>query len=297
MVQPTASLAILFADINGSTALYDKLGDRMARDILSRCTAIMVAEVAAHQGVLVKTIGDEIMCTFFDADAALRAACAMQLAVETGKPGGEHPIYIHIGLHYGEVIREEGDVYGDAVNVAARLTAMTRAREITTSKATANLLSPSLQNKVRKVFRANLKGKQEEVEICRVAWELDDTLSTRVGLVMDRLSSDYAELLLQYRDVTRRLNDQNRSAVIGRGQDCEIVIPGDMASRHHARIEFRSGKFMLVDHSVNGTYIRWKDGRVIRLEHEETMLHGSGSISAGQPFDAPSAEWVEFSAN
>ena len=106
MSQQTGRLAILFADISGSTMLYETLGNALARQMVVRCLAMMSGRLAAHCGTLIKTIGDEIMCTFPSAEAALRAACDMQDAVESGKPGGDTPIYIRIGFNYGEVIRE-----------------------------------------------------------------------------------------------------------------------------------------------------------------------------------------------
>lgn len=295
MTKQTDSLAIMFADISGSTALYDKLGNERATAIVEKCVAIMTAEVAPHQGTLVKTIGDEIMCTFPSAELALRAACRMQLAVESAKPGGGTPVYIHVGFHYGNVICDDGDVFGDAVNVAARVAERTRAREITTTQETVDLLSPEMHEKVRPIFRTNFKGKQEEISVYRVVWELDDTLSTRVGISLERRPHDgQAELQLRYRDKAWRLSEQNRGVVLGRGQDCEIMILSSLASRQHARIEYRFGKFVLVDHSVNGSYLRFRDGQVIRLNHEEAILHGAGSISLGQPFGEGEIEEVEF---
>lgn len=295
MNAPTTNLAILFADISGSTALYDKHGDTMASNIIASCINIMSDELAEQQGTLVKTIGDEIMCTFPSAEAALKAACRMQLAVETGKPGGNLPIYIHIGFHYGSVICSGTDVYGDAVNIAARMTEMTRAREITTTQATVDVLPPGLIGKVRKVFRTAFKGKQEEFDVYRVVWELDDTMSTRVGMLVEHEpSAGHAELLLQYRGRAYKVNEQKRSMVLGRGQDCELVICDNLASRQHARVEFRLGKFVLVDHSANGTYVRFREGQIIRLFNEQTALHGSGTISLGQPFSEAPGELVEF---
>ena len=76
------NVAILFADISGSTALYDVLGDEPALELVTRTLDILTREMAVHHGTLIKTIGDEIMCTFPDAADAIEAACAMQLTVE-----------------------------------------------------------------------------------------------------------------------------------------------------------------------------------------------------------------------
>ena len=296
MTQQTENLAILFADISGSTALYDKLGDERARAIVARCVALMSGEVAPQGGTVIKTIGDEIMCTFPGAEQAMRAACGMQLAIDAGRPGGSTPIYIHIGFHFGTVIRDDGDVFGDAVNVAARVAGMTRAREIATTQDTVDRLPGELREKVRPILRASFKGKQDEFEVYRVVWELDDTMSTRIGLPLERRPNAGEETVLQlrYQNHAWTLDEQHRSIVLGRGQDCEIIVQNTLASRQHARIEYRFGKFAFADHSSNGSYVRFKDGQVVRLAHEEVILHGSGSISLGLSFDGSQAEIVEF---
>jgi len=98
-------LAILFADISGSTALYDKLGDAQALSLVAKSLDILSSELPSREGVLIKTIGDEIMCSFPTAGLAFDAACAMQRNIEIQRPGGELPIYIRIGFHFGEVIK------------------------------------------------------------------------------------------------------------------------------------------------------------------------------------------------
>ncbi|BBI98406.1 hypothetical protein FGKAn22_00990 [Ferrigenium kumadai] len=291
----TEKLAILFADISGSTALYDKLGNEPARRLVAGCLATMVKEMAVHRGTLIKTIGDEILCTFPNPAAALEAACAMQNAIEKERPGGEQPMYIRVGFHYGEVICEDGDVYGDTVNIAARVASITRARQIMTTRAAANELPDDLRNRTRQVMRAEFRGKQEASDVFLVSWERDDTMSTRIGLPRFRKPSDARnELMLRYHGQTTALNEQHRSAVLGRGEACDLVINSSFASRQHARIELSFNKFIIVDHSANGTYIRFSDGQVIPLSHEQIVLHKSGSISLGEPFSDNPAELVEF---
>lgn len=288
-------LAVLFADICGSTALYDHLGDNLARRLIAQCVATMTGEISAYQGVLIKTIGDEIMCTFPSAEAALHAACAMQRAVESGEYEGEHPMHIRIGFNYGEVICESGDVFGDTVNVAARVAAITRASQIMTTQTVVDALPPDLREKTRQIMRAEFKGKQEHFDISIVIWEMDDMLSTRIGTPVFRKSPENIdEMSLRYRDQSLKVNKERRSVVLGRGDICDIVVPSSFASRQHIRIELRFGKFVVVDQSTNGTYVRFSDGNVVRLAREEMILQGSGSISLGQPYSEHPAELVEF---
>lgn len=286
----------MFADICGSTALYDSLGDHLARRLIAQCVATMAGEISAYQGTLVKTIGDEVMCTFPSAEAAMRAACAMQSTVESAKYEGGHPMHIRIGFNYGEVICEAGDVFGDTVNVAARVAAITRASQIMTTQAVVDTLPPELREKTRQIMRAEFKGKQDMLDIFIVIWEMNDMLSTRVGISAFRKSPDNIdEMSLHYRDQSLKVNKERRSVILGRGDVCDLVVQNGFASRQHVRIELRFGKFVAVDHSTNGTYIRYSDGNVVRLAREEMILQGAGSISLGLAYSENPGELVEFS--
>lgn len=288
-------LAVLFADICGSTALYDNLGDDRARRLIARCIATMVNEVTAWQGTLIKTIGDEIMCTFPSAQAALHAACAMQQAVEHGRPEEGNPMHIRIGFHYGDAICEHGDVFGDTVNVAARVAAITRAAQIMATKAVVEALPVDSRDKLRQIMRTEFKGKQEQFDIFLVIWEQDDMMSTRIGVPAYRKYPDNNdELALRYHDQLIMMNKGRRSVVMGRGETCDVFIQNNFASRQHARIELRFGKFVLVDQSTNGTYVRSSNGSVARIAREEMILQGAGSISMGQPYTEHPADLVEF---
>jgi class 3 adenylate cyclase len=291
-------LAVLFADICGSTALYDSLGDEMARRLVTKCISIMLSKVISHNGTLIKTMGDEVMCTFPRAENAMNAACAMQNALENHNVGNDNPMHIRIGFHYGNVICDNGDVFGDTVNIAARIASITRAGQIMTTKVVVDSLPPDLRVSTHQIMRADLKGKQDQLDIFRVNWEADDTISTRTrfGSPADRKPRDgESELILRSRGQSFKLNMQHKSAVIGREAACDILVSNDYASRQHARIELHYGKFVIVDQSINGTFILFASGHSIRLLREDIVLHGSGSISLGQPFPAAQSDVVEFS--
>ena len=295
MSQQTKKLALLFADICGSTSLYERLGDEPARRMISRCITIMDKEVAVYKGTLVKTIGDEIMCTFPSAEAALRAACAMQCAMKNDQTVEGPPIHIRIGFHYGNVICESGDVFGGTVNVAARVAAITRASQIMTTQAVVDALPPDLLEKTRQILRAKLKGKQERLDVFQVTWETDDTMSTRIGMPAFRKPQESThELILRYHGNFLKINEQRKSAMLGRDEVCDIVVHTEFASRQHVRVELRFGKFVVSDQSTNGTYIRFSDGHVIRISREDMVLRGSGSISLGQSYSDKPTELVEF---
>lgn len=296
MTLPKEKLAVLFADICGSTALYEELGDGLARRLITQGINAMVNEVSVYKGTLIKTIGDEIMCTFPGAEAAFNAACAMQIALENERVKNNNPLHIRIGFHYGEVILESGDVFGDTVNTAARVASITRADQIMTTQAATDALSPALKEKTRHIQRAELKGKQEHFDIFIVIWEMDETQSTRIIAPALRQSPENNnEMNLRYRDKSLKVNKERKSVALGRGDACDLPIQNSLASRLHLRVELRFGKFVLVDQSTNGTYIRFADGNIEHIIRAEIPLPGNGVISLGQSFAENPAELVEFS--
>jgi adenylate cyclase len=287
--------AVLFADISGSTVLYEKLGNELALQLVTRTLGILTHEMSAHRGTLVKTIGDEIMCVFPKLTDAFDAACTMQLAVEQQRPGGEQPIHVRIGLHYGDIVLEKGDVFGDTVNVAARVTAITRARQIMTTQKVVDMLPEELRHKTRAVMRTVFRGKEKPFDVFHILWEKEDTTSTRIGMPAFRKPAESRhELMLRYHQQVLTVGETLKSVVLGRGNDCDMAIMSKLASRQHARIEYNFGKFLLNEQSVNGTYIRFSDGQVIQLNQQQIVLHGAGTISLGEPFSEGPTEVIEF---
>jgi adenylate cyclase len=161
--------AVLFADISGSSALYQKLGDATARQMVVACIETMSSVLPRFEGELVKTVGDAILCVFPTADLAARAAGEMQSAV-SGTRFANHPMAIHVGVNYGRVLIDDGDVFGDTVNVAAYLTAVAMRDQILTTEATEQALSPALKSSVRPVFNTVLKGSGRESIVYQVLW-------------------------------------------------------------------------------------------------------------------------------
>lgn len=298
MSQHTEKLAVMFADICDSTGLYERLGDEPARRLVEKCLAMMIDKMQVYQGTLIQTIGDEIMCTFPSAENAINAACSMQSTIEHENYKEEHPMHVRIGFHYGEVTCEEGIVYGDTVNTASRIASLTRAAQIITTLAAVNSLPPDLRNRTERIMSANLKGKQGPFELFRVIWEADEAVLTRArvsALTDSKPQEEDAELRLCYYDQSCKINGQHKSAMLGRDETCEIRVTHGYASRRHARIELRSGKFVIADQSTNGTFIRFTDWHTVNLVREELVLRGSGSISLGQSYTEKPGDLVEFS--
>lgn len=279
----SARLCIVFADIAGSTRLYELLGDEDARAVVADCLALLGQRTRHHGGIVIKTIGDEVMCTFPGADQAVEAAMAMQEAVShelpRSNPRAPSDMAVRIGLHHGPAILEDGDVFGDAVNLAARMTAVAKGGQIITTGETAEALASGLRSSTRHLDRIAVKGKAEEVDIFEVVWQAEDVTRMATNLIQGRPHS--ATLMVEYRG-TRLTIDQNTPAlVIGRGKNADMVVHDAMASREHARIECRRGKFVITDMSTNGTHLLTPEGDSY-LRRDEQVLTGSGKIALGR---------------
>lgn len=295
MPQSVEKLAVLFADICGSTSLYENLGDELARKLIFQCINTMSDKIFAGQGTLIKTIGDEVMATFPSAEAAFHAACSIRDAVENIQLLDGVPLHIRIGFNFGPVIKESNDVFGNTVNVASRVTAITRAGQIMATQAVFDELPAGLRERMRQILRAELKGKQDRFDLYQIILEQEDVQSTRIGMPAFRKSQDNIdEMILRYRGRSIKVNKECRSVVLGRDETCDLVVQNELASRLHIRIELRFGRFIMVDQSTNGTYVRFSDGNVAHITRDEIYLQGNGSISLGQSFAENSAGVVEF---
>lgn len=287
--------AVLFADVAGSTRLYETLGDRSAKKAIDGVLERMMAVAARYGGVLVKTIGDEILCRFPTAERAVSGAIAMQeaLALDTAAPVR---LLMRMGLQWGPVILDSGDVFGDAVNVAARMSAIARAGQIITTRDTVLALPEALAARTRLYDNTHVKGKQDSLVIYQVLWEEEADATVFVAGTNPGGSLTEAavpKLSVRYQDIGREI-EMGGALGIGRAETCDLVVGSPLASRVHARIESRRGKFVLIDQSTNGSYVRTEDGNVVYLRREELPLWGSGIISLGEDFGEDSSHVIAF---
>ena len=290
----TRNMAVMFADISDSTSLYQKLGDGPARNIVNACLDVVNGVLPRYDGRLVKTIGDEVMCVFPDADRAVLAASDMQSKVSTKKPGN-YPVSIHIGLHCGPVLVEENDVFGDTVNVAAYLRAAATAEQILTTDAVERCLSAALKTCVRPVFNAVLKGSDQESTVFQVLWRTDRTDLTDVNLQPSRMIPGDTGALLVTLDEERVRVDQWRSGiVIGRSDDCDLVVTDSYASRRHLSIKLVRTHFYLFDHSINGTFVSLGSGEEVHVLRRELLLDGAGQIHVGRSRMERPSRFINF---
>ncbi len=282
--------AVVFVDISGSTRLYESLGDAPALDRVARVLAILQRVTEESGGRVVKGVGDGLMCAFDAAETALGAARVMQERIEAQRAMLD--LGIHVGCHYGPVIETSGDLFGDTVNVAARVAGLARVAQILTTEDTVGRLTSAAREHTRLLDRVPVKGKQAALPIYEVLWQEGDDLTmlgTRFGTERE------TRLVLRHEGRDFAIEEGGAaSATLGRDASCEIVIADRRASRMHAHIERRRDKFVVVDHSANGTWVSMSGAEEVVLRREELILSGHGFIGFGQSPSNESAERVEF---
>jgi adenylate cyclase len=271
--------AILFADISGSTALYELLGDKPAAKAIDACLGVLREVIARRDGQVVKTIGDELMVVFNNPEAACEAAREMQQSITALPPTAGAKLAIRIGFHFGLVLEDKGDFWGDGVNTAARLAGLAKAGQILTTGATANSLPGIQRSNLRDLDAISVKGKHDAVRVFELMWGDTEDATQVAGLASS--AKVEAELTLEVGERTVGFPRDKSVLVLGRENTCDVVVREKTASRQHARIERRGVQYVLVDESTNGTYVAIEGDREVLLRRDSVMLRGRGKIALG----------------
>ncbi len=289
-------VAILFADVVGSTKLYEQLGDVRARDMVGTCVELMRAATDHHHGTVIKTMGDEIMATFASADHALDAGAQMQREIShhPGLKVNDHAVAIRIGCNFGPVVMEARDIFGSAVHTANRMTSQAKAGQIITTATMVEHLSSEWRASVRQIDVATLKGRSSEFALYEVLWQPEESTSM-VATISTGESDKPQRLRLRYQGQEVLVDHGHEIITIGRAEDNDLVIKGNLISRLHARIELNRNKFMLIDQSTNGTFVAVKDGEDAFVRRDSMQIRGEGMIGLGKVPDENSSQVIRYS--
>lgn len=280
-------VAILFAVVCGSARLYETLGDEGAHRRIAGCAGAMAATISARGGRVVKTADAELLAVLPGADSAYLAAFDM---MDEQWPGG---LPVRIGFHVGPVIENAGDVFGDTVNLAARIAAMARPGEtLITDDAVRGLSAPHREGTRLLDRETTVRGKSAPITVHEIALP-DQDMTVMGGFAASPRQSE-ARLLLAYKDRRLSVGGHAEMITIGRVDENDLTIPDTAVSRRHATIEGRRGHFEITDISTNGTYVH-ADGRApLLLKREKLQLTGSGSISLGRTPETNSENLLRF---
>ncbi len=291
---------VLFADLRGSTAMYETLGNSDATAVVTQSVALLAQIVSLHEGRVIKTLGDGLMAMFVSATKAVSAADEMHESLERiGAPGDGGlnprarlvPLRLQVALARGEVIEMSGDVFGDAVNVARLIDHAGDNETLVTSHLMEALIEVE-QARFRSLDRMQLRGRVEPVHVYLLESirRFGDTAATAFGDIAPA-APEPEGIRLIWLDQNRIYAGTSLPVILGRSPQATYIIDDTRVSRSHARIVWHSGTFQLTDLSYNGTYVRFDhDPEVISLRRGSCTLHGSGLIGlGGSPADPASA--------
>ena len=287
---------VVFADITGSTTLFERLGDTEAHAVVSGVLEALDELAAQLGGKTLKKIGDEAMCLFPDADSALLFGSSAQRQSRMHADGRK--IELRVGVNWGPVVQNpDGDVFGDTVNVAARLRALASPGQVMTTEDTLAATQVDLPFATRRLGAHALAGKYREVRVVEVLWEQHQGKLTYMPTgPLPELGAVPLLLKLSFGELRMQLSTSARAEELSLGRDPAntLVVPHDSVSRRHATVQVRSGKFYLKDHSTNGTWVRSGGSRPIAVRREAVPLHGSGEISLGAEFSATGQQTLRY---
>ena len=298
---------VLFADLRGSTSMYETLGNAEATTVVTQSVALIARVIEEHGGQVVKTLGDGLMAIFPTPSSAVQASDDMHDSLaRVGLPLAGSPdlaetrppvsLKLQVGLAHGEVVEMSGDVFGDAVNVAARLLDHAGDNETLATSAVVEGLEDWERSRFRSLGQMQLRGRVEPVHVhlLEAVRRFGDTAATAFG-DMAPASTEPEGIRLIWLDLNRIYSGTSLPVILGRSPQATYIIDDNRVSRSHARIDWHGGTFQLTDLSYNGTYVRFdNDPEIISLRRGACTLHGAGVIGLGTPPTEPVSPCVRF---
>lgn len=290
MSNSSCLLTILFADIGSSAALYERVGDTEAYAQIAQSLDHMKEAVVANGGQVLRTVGDSVLASFESADQAFLSARAIQNAHT------ELPLSVRVGFHTGSVIPDGGDVYGHAVNIAARVAAFARVDEIMATQEAVRQLSSEHQSYASSGNAIEVRGVPDPVQVHRLLWQEHPSAVTQLATEFQLPSSqrDNQRLSITYGPSQWSLGAGQPDIRLGRSSENDIAVSNKEASRHHAQIRFRHGQFVLHDESTNGTYVKKAALIPFLVRRDSIVLDGHGVMCLGAQPDLEDSELIKF---
>ena len=272
---------VLFVDVSDSSRLYREYGDIQAKSLIEQCLNLLRNIVRNYGGTVIKEIGDELFCTFPDADRTVQAAMTMQTEVRAATRGGrlEPDLSVRIGLHVGPVIVEDEDVFGDTVYLAKRMVNLAKGEQILVTREAAAAARCCPDDVFRLMDRELIKGRREVLDVLEVVWDAAD--ATHAMIAVESVPEASASLWLDGCGKSLILDRNSPTVALGRHETCSFAVLRQDVSRFHASIEYGKDAFLLRDMSTNGTYVRDAEGKVAFARRGELRLSGTGVISLG----------------
>jgi adenylate cyclase len=278
--EPGSEAAILFVDVSGSTRYFERYGEVAGRAMIAGCFDIVVPQIGRYGGKVVKTLGDGLLAVFDRASDLVGAARAVHLAIEEAnraRPVAER-VFVHCGGDFGPVAHDAaGDVYGDTVNVAARLQVLAARDKTFVTSDVVTALDPGEREQMRYLGSFPVEGRDAEVETYEVLWA-----GGRGTVAITRSPATLrSHLLVEFKGTVLELAPDRNGLTMGRDSGNDLVVEDAAVSHDHAEIVRRKGLFYLIDRSTNGTFLQLEGKAERHIRHEEHPLEGQGRLLLG----------------
>jgi class 3 adenylate cyclase len=292
---------IVFADLRGSTGLFETLGNAEATSVVTHCVSALGPPVEHNGGHVVKTLGDGLMAVFDTPAQALQSALKMHEVLadivsrgsERGASTGLRSLRLQVAVSRGEVVEMAGDCFGDAVNVAARLLDHAGDNETLITAPVLAGLSRTMRAMFRSLDQLVLRGRVEPVQVyVHGGRRSGDSAATQFGDVAPASEPD--AIRLEWLELNLVFASRQMPVVLGRSPQAHYCVDDSRVSRSHARLDWHGGSFQLSDLSYNGTYVRFADGEIVSLRRGSCLLHGNGAIGLGGSPADPTSACVRF---
>jgi len=298
-----AELTVVFADLTGSTGVFEKLGNVKAVQAITHLTQWIGNICEKHSGHVVKYLGDGVLILFKESRDAVLAASELQKVHYDRISHWPLPLKmrLQIGMARGDVVEQDGDCYGDAVNVASRLSDLSDSEQILVSDSVIQQLPDTFSVRSRCLGPMMIRGRSETCTVHRVEWQ-DEVLSEVFTMPASLMPSSFnkydihpASIELSWLDMHARFTTAELPVYLGRDADAQFIVQDPRVSRKHALIELRSGKFYLKDISSYGTWVRFANGESsIPLRRQDCVLLLNGEMSLGASFEDFTVPTVAF---
>ena len=295
---------VVFADLTGSTGVFESLGNTKATQAITRLTQWIGEVCRAHQGHVVKYLGDGVLILFKESNNAIEAATELQQVHQNRIRKWPEPLKmrLQIGMARGEVVEHDADCYGDAVNVASRLSDLSGPDQILASDTVIQQLPDNNIVRSRCMGEIPIRGRTESCLVHRIEWQtevLSEVFTMPASLMpLPRGQSVIkpAFIVLSWLDINISFSSTELPVFLGRDTSAQFVVQDPRVSRKHAQIEWRDGKFYLEDISSYGTWVRFADSSItIALRRQECVLLQDGEMALGASFEDFTVPTVSFS--
>lgn len=277
-METTVEGSPVFARLIGGAELRSLAGTDEAEQALAECVA-RLCEVARRSGRVVKALREKVLVLADSPEAAAEIASALHACTAAMPSVHGVRFAVAVGFHHGQVIRLVDDVFGGSVNLAARLAEQAVARSILTTEATARRLGAQYRCAMRRLGNVRLRGFSDALDLCEL--DLGGDGEATVAPASRPAARRVQRLRLVQGDHQQYVLGEESEIVIGRDVACDLVVHNDLASRRHCTIERRADRYVLTDHSANGTWVTAGSSET-RLHRDELALGPRGLIVLGE---------------